>query len=66
MKISYWNLAKQCSKEVAMVGDIGEFETMRKRLGVLEDIEAASEDISQDRVYSQEEAEARLLTRLLE
>ena len=47
-----------------MVVDVDEFEEMRERLEVLEDIEAVRGDIAQGRVYSQEEAKARLLSRL--
>jgi len=57
-------LLTQHGKGVAMVVDVDEFEEMRERLEVLEDIEAVRGDIAQGRVYSQEEAKARLLSRL--
>jgi prevent-host-death family protein len=54
----------QRGRGVAVLVDIREFETMRERLALLEDLAAAEADIAAGRVFSHEEAKARILARL--
>jgi len=54
----------QRGRGVAVLVDIREFEAMRERLALLEDLAAAEADIAAGRVISHEEAKARILARL--
>lgn len=54
----------QRGRGVAVLVDIREFEAMRERLALLEDIAAAEADIAAGRVFSHEAAKARVLGKL--
>jgi PHD/YefM family antitoxin component YafN of YafNO toxin-antitoxin module len=49
---------------VAVLVDIHEFEAMRERLALLEDIAVAEEQVAAGRVTSNEEAKARVIGKL--
>jgi len=53
----------QRGRGVAVLVDIHEFEAMRERLALLEDIAAAEADIVAGRVMSHEEARSRALSK---
>ena len=55
-------LLTQHGKGVAVLLDVDEFEVMRERLEILEDVQAAREDITKGRVYSAEEVRERILS----
>ena len=54
----------QRGRGVAVLVDIREFEAMRERLALLEDLAAAEADIAAGRVVSHDEARARVLAKL--
>lgn len=54
----------QRGRGVAVLVDIREFEAMRERLALLEDLAAAEADIAAGRVISHEDARARVLAKL--
>ena len=54
----------QHGRGVAVLVDIHEFEAMRERLALLEDIAAAEEQVAAGRVTSHEEAKARVIGKL--
>lgn len=54
----------QRGRGVAVLVDIHEFEAMRERLALLEDLAASEADIAAGRVLSHEEARARVLAKL--
>lgn len=54
----------QRGRGVAVLVDIHEFEAMRERLALLEDLAAAEADIAAGRVLEHEEAKARALAKL--
>jgi antitoxin YefM len=51
----------QHGRGVAVLVDIREFETMRERLALLEDIAVAEDEVAAGRVTSHEEAKARVI-----
>lgn len=54
----------QRGRGVAVLVDIREFEAMRERLSLLEDLAAAEADIAAGRVFEHDQAKARVLTKL--
>ena len=54
----------QRGRGVAVLVDIGEFEAMRERLALLEDIAAAEADLAAGRSLPHEQAKARVLGKL--
>jgi prevent-host-death family protein len=54
----------QHGRAVAVLVDIHEFEAMRERLALLEDIAVAEEQVAAGRVTSHEEAKARVIGKL--
>jgi antitoxin YefM len=54
----------QRGRGVAVLVDIAEFESMRERLALLEDIAAAEADLAAGRSLPHEEAKARVLSKL--
>ncbi len=54
-------LLTQHGRGVAVLVDVREFEAMRERLALLEDVSAAEADIAAGRVTPHDEARARLL-----
>jgi antitoxin YefM len=54
----------QRGRGVAVLVDIREFEAMRERLAILEDLAAAEADIAAGRVVAHDEARARVLSKL--
>ena len=54
----------QHGRGVAVLVDIHEFEAMRERLALLEDVAVAEEQVAAGRVTSHEEAKARVIGRL--
>ena len=54
----------QHGRGVAVLVDIREFEAMRERLALLEDIAAAEEQVAAGRVTAHEEAKARVIGKL--
>jgi antitoxin YefM len=54
----------QRGRGVAVLVDIGEFEAMRERLALLEDVASAEADIAAGRVVPHAEAKARVLGKL--
>jgi prevent-host-death family protein len=57
-------LLTQHGRGVAVLVDVREFEAMRERLALLEDVNAAEADIAAGRVTPHDEARARLLEEL--
>jgi len=57
-------LLTQHGRGVAVLVDVREFEAMRERLALLEDVNAAEADIAAGRVTAHDEARARLLEEL--
>ena len=57
-------LLTQHGRGVAVLVDVREFEAMRERLALLEDVSAAEADIAAGRVTPHDEARARLLESL--
>lgn len=54
-------LLTQHGRGVAVLVDVREFEAMRERLALLEDVNAAEADVAAGRLTAHEEARARVL-----
>ena len=59
-------LVTQNGKSAAVLMDVSDFEAMRERDEILQDLARAPEDIRAGRVYSQEEVEKEILGHVLQ